>query len=98
MCFFFNDAASPNIYTLSLHDARIRQVDREVGHLGYHQQPHLTPPKGCVELFALARWRLAGEQWSPEPFGDTVQLVKELADDEHLNVGVLGHQPTAHGQ
>src|SRR2546430_11887080 len=38
MCFFFNDTATPEIYTLSLHDAlpiSCRRRDRIVGALGH---------------------------------------------------------------
>src|SRR3712207_9567042 len=55
--FFFNDTATTEIYTLSLHDALPIYARREVT---AHAGPPPTRDRNAQDALALSRWRLYG--------------------------------------
>src|SRR5262245_46363752 len=71
---------------------RVRQVDGEIPDLREYEVPHLAAAKAVVEVFALGRRGLAGDQRDLQAFDELAELLQGLADNQHALVGGLLEQ------
>lgn len=63
-------------------DGGFREVDGEIRHLGHHQSLELALPEGIKEFLAGLDAGFALDQGSVQPFGNLIQLVDVLSNDQ----------------